>query len=97
MVSRTKNRPFKIPHVVRHVAACLWPGVHLGRLLIARLYGDGKAPETELPPRNGQGLSGGKLYPLLAYLPKRSPNFNRNRKNGSPFTLGLWKGMAVRD
>jgi len=67
------------------------------RLACGQLYGDGKAPETELPPRNGQGLSGGKLYPLLAYLTKRSPNFNRNRKNGSSFTLGLWKGVRVRD
>jgi len=27
MAPRTKNRPFKTPHVVRHVAACLWPAI----------------------------------------------------------------------
>jgi hypothetical protein len=31
MTTKSKNRPLKIPLVVRHGAACLWPGVHLER------------------------------------------------------------------
>jgi len=43
MTILTKNRPFKMPRV------------HLEGFFIGWLYRDGKAPETELPPRNGSG------------------------------------------
>jgi len=58
MRTRTKNGPFKMAHAVTHGPVAYDREYILTGFFIGRLYRDGKAPETELPPGNSSGANG---------------------------------------